>query len=213
MRTATLFLILLLLVLLVLLVPVSARAAVIMDAADRYIDEQAFDGFSAVRWKVDNRDGAEDLTDVQFDMVFHGGELAIYDTWRYDDAANPWFGSGMGVRRRTPDGMEYRCSFVYYTIGVWGPVFFVDPTPDDEPMWPPDNYDILSEVPAGFIWDWVFRLEGVELFSVAEGDLTSDQLSLTLYDADPTPQTAPEPLSLSLLALGGVALLRKRGEL
>ena len=78
-----------------------------------------------------------------------------------------------------------------------------------------NHFELFDTVPVGMNWDYVLRLEGwlgseIELFSTAEGTLTTDQQTWSLTDADRTPQTIPEPATLVLLAIGGLAIFKQK---
>lgn len=115
--------------------------------------------------------------------------------------------------------------------GCWAPYFGCERLPGNsayqEPpeglegieleMWNYDHncYELFNTVPIGLDWDMTLRLEGwmgseIELFSVAGGELRSDQSTWTLSDADDTPQTVPEPGIISILCIGTALTLWRR---
>ncbi len=181
-----------------------------------------------VRLSVDNT-GGERMHDVSFVVLPHGltswltaGGKPVEVAWT--DAANPWYGAQIPMI--VGDTFEYTATFSTWLGGYIKPAFYIE-YHEGHPLWnpPPDDWahgvdlwdDIanghsdVDSVPAGLTWDFVFRCpEGLELFSVAEGVLEADGIQTSLYDADPTPQTAPEPASLLLLATASLVFGARR---
>lgn len=192
----------------------AAAATMQMDAAqeDRY--GAAFSGFAAVRPTIDNRQGKADLTSVRFKLEIHSGTLGGIGGWTWDNSDNPWYGA-RSAADFTPGGAKYMQGIVYYPQSQeWAPYFFVDPTPGNPNDWEND-YEIFDSVPIGIRWDHCVKIIGwlgddIELFSIAEGTLSSTQVTETLYDTDPGPQTVPEPAILSILLVAGVGLVPQR---
>lgn len=193
-------------------------ADVIMDAADYNKDGNRFNGFAAVRPIVDNSRGVTDMTGVRFKIEIHSGTLGGIGGWDYSSPDNPWYGAKDGKDVQIVDGKKYTQGIVYYPpTHDWAPYFDVDPTPDDPDDWELNNYELFDTVPAGVRWDRCVKIIGwaggdIELFSVAEGQLTADGANTTYFDTDSGPQTIPEPATLGLLVMGGLAVFcRKRG--
>jgi len=183
------------------------------------------------RMSVDNRAGTTDLpfefrvsvTDIEASPVFvcsyeEGNpwsevQMFFNDTFQYD--ANGWEYQSNALRHSDLETGEL----------VYEPMFTVDPTPEsrgwipgvdcdwDDPLLY-DYFEIYGYVPAGMIWDSVWRAEGdgAKLFhSPAWAEMEIDGATTITYDDDITPQTAiSEPASVSLLAAGLLALCRKR---
>lgn len=195
--------------------PLNAAAATMqMDAAQENRYGATFSGFAAVRPIIDNRQGKANLTNVRFKIEIHSGTLGGIGGWTWDNTDNPWYGARSAVDF-TPGGAKYTQGIVYYPQSQkWAPYFSVDPTPGN-PDDRENDYEIFDAVPVGIRWDHCVKISGwlgedIELFSTAEGSLSSTQVTETLYDTDPGPQTAPEPAILSILLVVGVSFLRQR---
>lgn len=217
---------LMILAVLLICADVQAATSIVMDAAE--VDKQSipFDGFVAVRLILDNRAGAADLTDVRFKMDIHLGSLVGLGGWSWDTPDNPWYGARPEISALEPFA-EYNQGIAFYPVTQdWAPymmlfyrpghALYVPPPPWLEeweiPIWNADynQVEIRDQVPVGFVWDHPVKLIGVtELFSTAEGHLTSGELNQTLYDDDRSPQTIPEPSVLILLAAGLPLLWRR----
>lgn len=194
---------------------VAQGATIEMDAAeqDRYGIE--FEGYAAVRMIVDNRKGAETLTNVKFKVEIHSGCLGATPAWAWDDAGNPWHGVRTQSDFKTPDGKTYTQGIIIYQDNWWAPAFYIDPTPQNPGSG--DEYEIFGSVPLGILWDRPTKLMGfmggdIELFSTAEGTLDSDQITQTLYDIDEGPQTVPQPATCLMMGMGGFLIIGKNGN-
>jgi len=95
----------------------------------------------------------------------------------------------------------------------------VTPVAMDIDVWHEEHstVELRDTVPAGFAWDICIKIIGldggqIELFSTAEGQAASDQGAWSVYDDDPTPQTIPEPGAISLIALGGAAIVLRKNH-
>ena len=79
-----------------------------------------------------------------------------------------------------------------------------------------NSFSLRGEVPVGMNWDFTLKMIAVEgtgpidLFSVAGGEVRSDQGTWTLEDADRTPQSIPEPTTLGMLVAGAAGLVLRR---
>jgi hypothetical protein len=194
-------------------------AEVIMDAAEVYADGTEMEGFAAVRTVIDNSEGAAPLTGVSFGVTVHNG-ATLYDIsgWGPADSANPWFGAISQETFVIVGNVAYlQCIVLHGLENRWGPAWMRYPVVDgvvdgSNPIMPP----LSDMVPQGMVWDIAMKLPSgdggrVELFSTAEGTLTTSTGTITLFDTDRRPQTAiPEPATLSLLAAGLFALVRSR---
>jgi hypothetical protein len=206
----------------------SAKAETFFDAA---IQQQGvpFDGYAGLRVVIDNSAGSEMMTGVKFYLRVHGGDIDSGNVnWAWDDPTNPWFGC-RSTRVADEFAIWYESWMYSPTSREWSPVFHEIRQPG-HPLYIPFDPELMDPaeaefwdqqynaytweecVPPGFIWDHVFYLsgEGLEIFSVAEGELRTGGITVQLTDADPEPQSAPEPASLALLAAGAMAMLRRR---
>ncbi len=181
-----------------------------LDAASMDANGVPFDPtVAAVRSTVRAKDTA--LTNVRFKVQIHSGTLGDMQLWRWSDSNNPWFGAAEDTFVTMDGGTEYRQGWVLYPpTQEWGPHFTVDPTPGV----PGGEYEIFDTVPAGFTWDICLKLTGwdgspIDLFSTAEGQMSSDQGTYLAFDSDPMPQTVPEPVSLAVLAIGSLYLFKR----
>jgi len=196
-----------------LLASAASAATVEMDAANQDRNGISFDGYKAVRPIIDNSASATALTNVRFKIEIHSGTLGGIGGWAWTNTENPWYGAAAEKRIRG-DGAAYTQGIVFYPpTQQWAPYFDVDPTPGAPNSG--DEYELFDTVPAGMVWDVAVKLIGwlggdIEIFSTAEGDLTSTELTTTLYDSDPTPQTIPEPATVVLTLLGAVCLMKRR---
>jgi len=186
---------------------IAAEPSAWMDAAEVFLDGTEMDGFAAVRLFATAGDA--DMTNVRFQIVVHSGILHNCGQWTFDDPTCPW---RLAEPARIPvgDGTFWTTGLVYYPhTREFAPIF----QHGDADV----TYEIRDTVPAGFTWDVAIKLEGldgsdIELFSTAEGDLASDGWSAVLTDSDRSPQSAPEPTTVALLASGASLLsLRRRG--
>jgi len=193
-----------------------------------------------VRWRVDNSQGTEPLTGVLFSVEVHGGPYGSILMLR-DDPENPW-SSVLAPEEYNIDNIRYRMTVVFYpeceenrALGrancyapaayCWylpGHPNYVEPDPD-RPWIDRNLFVIDGAVPAGVIWDQVNKfyikdpLNLPRLFNspasgLLRGYVQDVPVMYNLSDADPTPQTAPEPVSVSILAAGALTLIgyRKR---
>jgi len=177
--------------------------------------------FAGVRLTLDNRTSpagspaaapGADIEDVRFRMTWTGTLFGV-GAWGLEDPENPWRGADMPGFYQTLDGVRYTIGIGMGPGGWISPFWVADPTPEND-MDPENNWELKGVVPAGLTWDiaWKFFGEDVHLFhSPAQGDLEMDGATLTLYDADRTPQTVPEPATLAMLVVGAVAIVRRRG--
>lgn len=207
------------------------QLSVTMDAADMDLDGNAIEPH--IRLIADNTDGEEALTSVRFRPEIHGGILDDGRIVKWTDANNPWFGAREQVEWFvTQDSIRYSTGTVLYPDNSFAPYFscryqsghdeYVDPPGgtigDDLDLWDQsyNSFEVMDEVPAGINWDFALKLiciDGypIELFSVAGGEVESDQGSWTLSDADRTPQSSiPEPVTLAMLIAGGAAIIARK---
>ncbi len=202
-----------------------AQAAPVMylDAAEYDVDGNKFDNYAAIRPRIDNRLGTEDLTNVSFRVEIHSGSQTGWGGWHWDTPGNPWLGApDMLQGKQILDNVSYRAG--YSQSGeIWQPLFRCERLvghPDYVAPWPMPGggfinenlFDISGTIPAGLLWDFYAKIIGdVELFSTAEGELASDQITEILYDTDPLPQTAiPEPATMVVFGIGAMGLLARR---
>ncbi len=115
--------------------------------------------------------------------------------------------------------------------GCWAPAFSCEYLPENPNYqtppdglsemdlemwhWEHNHFELFDTVPVGLNWDMVLRLEGwlgqdIEIFSVAEGEMKTDQQNWTLTDPDTSPQTVPEPATVAMLIVGGAGIILKR---
>lgn len=181
------------------------------------------DGYAAVWFHLDNRTGTQDITNVRFRMEIHNGVgLGGLGGWGPDNPECPWYGIGYQQGyRQVVDNVMYVQGIVGYNTpdgALWGPCFtgYYQPA---HPLYSEDEmenwFELRDVVPAGLIWDHMVKLIGwdgetPELFSVATGELTSDQVVAPVFDTNPEPNAVPEPATLGLLTCGALALLRRR---
>jgi len=183
------------------------------------------------RMTLDNRDGETDVP-FEFRISVTDFDYAPRGMCSHDEG-NPWGDVQLffnATFQYDENGWEYQSNLIVFSdleTGelVYQPYFTVDPTPEsrgwipgvdcdwDDPLLY-DYFEIYGYVPAGMIWDSVWRAEGdgAKLFhSPAWAEMEIDGATTITYDDDITPQTAiPEPASVSLLAAGLLALCRKR---
>lgn len=184
-----------------------------------------------IRLMADNSKGAENLTNVYFYPEIHSGILSRGRLVQWADPNNPWNGARPPGWECVYNDIRYNAAITFSASSGWfSPTFDCyylpghpeyTPAPDglegpDLDVWEFHNnsYELRGEVPAGVNWDFAVRLSQadgspVELFSVAGGDLETDQGSFHLSDADRMPQTIPEPATAAML-IAGCALIAAR---
>lgn len=218
----------------VLAITAQGQLTVTMDAADRNLDGDVIEPH--IRLTADNSNGTENLTNVFFYPEIHGGILEQGRLVHWGDSNNPWDGARPAGWRSTHDNISYEAGMSFYGRDCWFSPFFLCEYLPEHPDYttPPDGlegdllqiwqwqnnfFELRGEVPVGINWDFAVRLTGsdgtvVDLFSVAGGDLETDQGFFHVSDADRSPQSVPEPATMTMIGIGAIALsaLRKKNN-